>query len=158
MSMLTPLTVAVELLSALSTAVPVTDWFAAFAVSVVAALDVLMPDVASLDENETVTSELFQPLEFGAGVREPAIVGAVLSSLTWIDAVAVLPTLSVTRVFLVTVPSVVTESLPGDTLLTPEPPTSLPVQVIDTFDLFQPAPFGAGAATPEAVGAVLSNV
>jgi hypothetical protein len=69
-------------LSALSTAVPVTDWFAALVVSVVGTEEVLIPEVASLAVNETVTSVLFQPFAFAAGVREPVMVGAVLSSFT----------------------------------------------------------------------------
>ena len=40
-----------------------------------------MPDFASLHVNETETSELFQPAPFGAGEREPPIVGTVASRL-----------------------------------------------------------------------------
>jgi hypothetical protein len=159
LSMLMPLTVALAVLSALSLTVPVTDWFAALLVNVVGADELFTPDVASLGANETVTSVLFHPFTLAAGVREPVMLGAVLSSFTVTGAlVAVLPTLSVTNVVLVTVPSVVTVSVAGATDLTPEPPVSAPVQVIVASPLFQPAPFGAGLRAPVAVGAVLSRV
>jgi hypothetical protein len=158
LSMLMPPTVVLAALSALSVTEPVTDWFARLVVSVVGAEEDLTPDVASPGVKETVTSVLFQPFAFAAGVREPMIVGAVLSSLTTTEPVPVFPTLSVTVVDLVTVPSVVTVSADGETVLTPEPPASAPVQVTVTSDLFQPAPFGAGLNAPVAVGAVLSSV
>src|SRR4029079_3542657 len=79
LSMLIPLTVVLAVLSALSVTVPVTDWFAPLVLNVVGADEVLTPEVASLGANETVTSVLFQPFAFAAGVREPVMVGAVLS-------------------------------------------------------------------------------
>ncbi len=155
--MLMPLTVVLAELSALSVAVPVTDWFAAFAERVVGGLDVFTPDRASVGVNETVTSVLFHPLAFAAGVRVPMMPGAVLSSLTCTEPVPVLPTLSVTVVVRVTIPSLVTVSDEGVSVFTPEPPESLPVQVTFTFARFQPAALGAGLKVAEAVGAVLSS-
>ena len=138
---------------------PVTDWLAALAVSVVGPEEDLSPDVASLGVKETVTSVLFQPLVFAAGVRLPVMVGAVLSRFTVTEPEPVLPTLSVTVVVLVTaVPSVVTESVAGETVFTPEPPVSEPDHVTVTLDLFHPAALGAGVRTPVAVGASLSSV
>ena len=42
-----------------------------------------------------MTGQLFQPLGFGAGVREPVIAGAVLSMLTVVESAALFPALSV---------------------------------------------------------------
>jgi hypothetical protein len=54
-----------------------------------------------------VTLLLFQPLEFGAGVRLPLMVGGVLSSLIVIVFdVSALPTLSVPKKVIVVMPSV----------------------------------------------------
>ncbi|WP_157623267.1 hypothetical protein [Terrabacter sp. Root181] len=156
LSMLIPLTVVVAVLSALSVAVPVTDWSATLPLSVVGAEEDLTPDVASLGVKVTVTSVLFQPLAFAAGVREPAMIGALLSSLTWTEPVPVLVTLSVTAVVLVTMPSAVTVSVVGVTVLTPEP-ASVPTHVTETSDLFQPAAFGTGTSVAVAVGTVLSR-
>src|SRR6266511_505446 len=80
-------TVAVAELSALSTAVPVTDWFAPLAVFVVGPLHDLMPETLSEQVKLTVTSVLFQPFAFAAGLREPVTVGVCLSSLIVTDPV-----------------------------------------------------------------------
>ncbi len=62
MSMLIALTVALLLLSALSTAVPVTDWFAPLSLSVVGPEQLLIADGVSEQVKLTVTSVLFHPL------------------------------------------------------------------------------------------------
>ena len=143
--MLMPETVVLAVLSALSVTVPVTDWLAPLPVRVVGAVALFTPEVASAGVNDTVTSVLFQPLALAAGVREPPMVGAVLSRLTGTGAlVALLPTLSVTVVVRVTVPSVVTVALAGLRVLTPEPAVVVARPVTVTSDLFQLAPFGVG--------------
>src|SRR5919202_4883657 len=95
-SMLIGLTVVVATLSALSVAVPLTDWLAPLVLSVtplltavapvpVTPVQVWIPDCtapASAQVNFTVTGALYQPLAFGPVVAAPVMVGAVLSSLT----------------------------------------------------------------------------
>src|SRR3954451_12866643 len=84
LSTLSGLTLVVAELSALSTAVAVTDWFAPSVerTFVPPPVQLLMPESASAHVRLTVTSPLFQPFAFAAGLRVPSIVGAVLSSLT----------------------------------------------------------------------------
>ena len=166
-------TVAVLLLSALSVAVPVTDWAAPLALSVVVALVQLwMPDLpgAALSSQVklTDTSVLFQPLALAAGDRLPVIVGAVLSRLTVTLPLPLLPTLSAAVDVAAVVPFVVTLVVGGvGPLPMPEPTTtggpalmfgSCALQVTVTSDLFHPAPFGAGAMLPVTVGSPLSSV
>ena len=55
-----------------------------------------IPDSESAQVNVTVTAELFQPAEFGDGDALALIVGAVLSMLSVMFALAVLPATSVT--------------------------------------------------------------
>src|SRR6478735_9575028 len=103
LSMLMPLTVVLVELSALSTAVPVTDWFAPLVETTTGETGcVLMPERPSLAVKVTVTSVLFQPLALAVGVRDPVIVGVLLSSLTVADPVPEFPRLSVTVVVRVT--------------------------------------------------------
>src|SRR4051794_4175733 len=130
LSMLMPLMVVLAVLSALSVTVPVTDWLAALVLRVVGAEEVLTPGVGSPGAKETVTSVLSQPFVFAAGVREPVIVGAVLSSLTVTGAlVAVVPALSRTGGVFVAGASRVRRAVAGGARLTPEPPVSAPVQL-----------------------------
>jgi hypothetical protein len=152
-------TVAEALRSALLTAVPVTDWLAALEETVVGPEQDLIPDIGSEQVKETVTSLLFQPLPFAAGLRAPVIVGADLSSFTVTEPFPTLPSRSVAVDVLVT-PAVfeVCESVPGvGPDATPEP-ASVADQVIETLELFQPAAFGEGATTPVTTGAVLSRM
>jgi hypothetical protein len=107
-----------------------------------------------------VTSVLFHPLAFAAGVLEPSSTGGVLSIFNAGEVnVAVLPALSVTVTEPVSpVPSLVTVSglAPGFVLCTPER-LSVTVNGIDTLLLFQPAAFGAGVGESKVtLGGVLS--
>ena len=62
------LTLVVAVLPALSTAVPVTTWLAPFVDTIVGPEQEAIPDEVSAHVKLTVTFELFQPLEFGAGL------------------------------------------------------------------------------------------
>src|SRR4030042_1429384 len=97
LSMLTPLTVAEAELPALSVAVPVTNWPAPSDETVVFGVTAATPDNTSLAVKLTMTSLLFQPLALAPGVREPLILGFVLSMLMLLILVKadVLPALSV---------------------------------------------------------------
>src|SRR4051794_18425659 len=75
LSMLMPLTVVLEELSALSVTVPVTDWFAPLLPKTTGAVEDFTPDVASVGVKLTVTGLLFHPFPLAAGVRDPRIVG-----------------------------------------------------------------------------------
>src|SRR5450830_314937 len=123
LSMLMPPTVVVLVLSALSVAVPLTDWLAPSIDSVVwsdagevpSATQLLMPEApvpVSVQVNVTVTSELFQPAPF-AGVREPMIVGLVASSFTVVLTDEEFPALSKMAWSKACVPSVVAWSVAG---------------------------------------------
>jgi len=59
-----------------------------------------MPDSPSLHVKVTVTLELFQPFAFGAGDEVAEIVGGVLSMLSVMLAVALLPAKSVAVPFI----------------------------------------------------------
>jgi hypothetical protein len=160
LSMLMPATVAEALLSALSVALPVTDWLAAEVDNVVGPLQLLMPDGLSLQVKDTVTSVLFQPLAFAAGLRLPVMVGPPLSSFTVTDPFPTFPNLSVAAEVSVTPNAVVfafSDWVAGvGPLATPEP-ASVALQVMDTLELFQPAAFGAGDSAAVTVGPVLSR-
>src|SRR5436190_1362661 len=158
LSMLIPPTVAVAVLSALSAAVPVTDWFAALALSVVGPLHVFTPDGLSEQLKPTVTSVLFQPLTFAAGLRVPVMPGADLSSFTVTEPVPLLPSRSVAvDVFVTPAVLALTESDSGvGPLATPEP-ASVALQAMPTLPLFQPAALGVGATAPVTTGAALSS-
>src|SRR5581483_1894928 len=107
-SILTLPTVADAEFPARSVHVPLTDWFAPSLARTVGAagLPGARPERASVHWNATVTLVLFQPLAFGAGVREPAIVGGVLSILTTsVLAASMLPALSVAENVTTVVPS-----------------------------------------------------
>jgi hypothetical protein len=159
LSTLIPLTVVVALLLALSTAVPVTDWFAALVESVVEPVQLLMPEIVSEHVKATVTSELFQPNAFAAGLRLPVIVGVILSSFTVTEPVPALPRRSVAEdVFVTPVVFDDCESPAGvGPLATPEPPPSFADHVIATLLLFHPAAFGAGESAAVTAGPVLSR-
>jgi hypothetical protein len=69
LSTLIPLTVAVAVLPATSIAVPVTDWFAPSSTDTGAVQPpTAMPEPPSVHVKDTVTSVLFQPAPFAAGV------------------------------------------------------------------------------------------
>ena len=75
-------------------AVPVTDWPAPSAVSVVSAVHDARKK--SLQVKWTVTGELFHPAAFAAGVAVPLMTGFVVSTtVTWKVAVPRLPPASV---------------------------------------------------------------
>lgn len=84
LSMLISLTPALFVLSALSTAVPATDWSrpSVDTATLPPPVQALMPDSTSEQVKPTVTSVLFQPAPFAAGFRVALIVGAALSSFT----------------------------------------------------------------------------
>src|SRR5439155_221987 len=154
-------------LPATSTQLPVlvTVWLAPSALTVaLATVLVATPDCtapASAQLKPTVTSTLFQPKAFGAGLRLPVITGFVLSIFTVTLAIAlVLPALSV-HVPLTSVPlvsavrplPVVQLSIP--LLIVPASPLSL--KVTATSVLFQPLTLAAGALTAVGgLGGVLS--
>lgn len=130
-------------------------------ISGLAGLVVATPDKESATVNIMDTFVLFHPAEFGSGEMAPnVIIGAVLSILNPVVVnVALLPATSVT----VTVP-LTAEPSPvkingltlGEVLATPER-ASFGVNATETFVLFQPAAFAAGAAAPNvSVGGVLS--
>src|SRR3954451_1982023 len=90
-STLTPPTVVVPVLPALSTAAPVA-LFAPSAASVASGWQLAIPLTASLQSNCTVTGPLYQPAAFGLVVALPVIVGVVLSTSTVaVPAVSTMP-------------------------------------------------------------------
>lgn len=161
LSMLMSLIEALAELSALSTALPGTDWPAP---SVDSRTDpppvqLLMPESASVQVKPTVTSVLFQPNALGAGALVPLMAGLVLSSFTSTEPLPVLPSLSAAVAVLVTpAVSAVTLSVAG---VGPEPmpePVSAADQVIAAFALRHPAALAAGVTVAFSVGPVLSSV
>ena len=79
LSMFIPLTVTLAVLPALSSAVPVTLWFAPSPVRVTGDVQLAIPESSSAQVNVTVTSVLFHPLPLAPGETLPVIVGGVLS-------------------------------------------------------------------------------
>ncbi|WP_436496772.1 hypothetical protein [Actinokineospora sp. HUAS TT18] len=163
LSMLTA-TDAVSVLSALSVAVPPTDWFAPSPLSVrdadavPSARQLLISESASEQVNDTVTSVLCQPNPFAGGVRDPLIDGLAVSRRTTTDAVGpTLPSASVA------VPLTVWPGVSAETVVLPvtePPPTPVPslaVHDTTTVALFHPAAFAAGAREATAAGPVLSS-
>ncbi|MBT2498202.1 hypothetical protein J7E25_03765 [Agromyces sp. ISL-38] len=163
LSMLMPETPALAELSALSTAVPATDWFAPSVESTTVPPPVqdLMPESASAQMSETVTLELFQPAAFAAGAALPVMVGFALSSLTTAAPVPLLPSLSVAVAFFVTPEVLVFAFTLSEAGVGPEPipePASVADQARPTLALFQPAAFAAGDRAAVTTGPVLSSV
>src|SRR5437773_695059 len=118
------------------------------------------PDKASVAVKGTFTFVLLQPAALAAGAAAPkATIGGVLSVFTVGDMkVAELPAISVTVTgpFTEAPSAVSTSGLGTDVEATPERLSAV-VKGKLTFVLFQPAPLGAGFATPKAsVGGVLS--
>ena len=114
-----------------------------------------IPDKASVQVNLAVTFELFHLAALAAGVSVVVTTGAVLSSLTIIETLAVFPALSVAvpltvwlAICVLTVTGAVHVAIP-DVL-------SAQVNVTTTLLLFQPAALGAGCATPVIVGRSVS--
>jgi hypothetical protein len=93
-SMLIPPTVVVAVLSAVSFAPRVTDWPAPSLVSVTSSGQTATFESASSHLKWTVTSLLYQPFALAGVVGAPLMVGGVLSSLTVIESVPVLPATS----------------------------------------------------------------
>ena len=119
-----------------------------------------MPDSASVAENETVTSPLYQPAPFAARSAEAVTVGAVLSRRTVTEPVPVFPALSLAVEVLLTPAagvSAVTESEAGlgNPAATPEP-KSVADQLMLTGSLCQPAALAAGDTAAVTTGAVES--
>ena len=159
LSMLIPETVVDALLSAVSVAVPDAVWLAPSEDFVTGPVHDFTPDVPSVQLNVTTTLPLFHPFAFAAGVREPAIDGADLSTFTVTLPVALLPTRSLAVAVLVTPPvSVVTESVAGVGAPATPDPASVADHVIVTLLLFHPAAFGAGLLLPVTTGGVLSRM
>ncbi len=158
--MLIPLTMQLALLPALSIAVPVTDWLAPSVPTAVDGVTEATPERLSLAAKLTITLALFQPLVLGSGLREPVIVGGVLSILNEdVVEVVLLPALSVTVTVLVTAePSAVnTMELADELVLAMPDRLSLVVKGTETSVLFQPSVLGDGVAVPkDSVGGVLS--
>src|SRR5215204_3960652 len=117
-----------------------------------------MPDEESEQVNDAVTSVLFQPFVFAAGVREPVIVGAPLSSLTVTEPFPTFPSLSV-AVAVFAMPGVFCccESAAGvGPDATPDPP-SVADQAMLTLLLFHPAALAAGETAAVKTGPALSS-
>src|SRR3954451_6336082 len=104
LSMLIGPTVVDAELSALSTALAVSDWFAPSVETTLVPppVQLLMPDSVSVQERATVTSLLFQPSPLACGLREAPIVGLVLSTLTIAAPLPALPRRSVAVAVFVT--------------------------------------------------------
>src|ERR1700739_1997418 len=81
---------------AASRTVPVMTWFAPSVLIVCACGQLKIGAVPTVQVNVTVTLELFQPFEFGAGEAAAVIIGAVLPMFRVIATVAVFPATSVT--------------------------------------------------------------
>ena len=157
LSMLMPVTWAVAWLSATLSAVPLTDWLAPSPLSVVSDGQLLMPESASEQLKLTDTSELFQPLAFGAGVRAPLMLGGSLSTWTLTDPIPMCPSQSVAFADTVVTPLVVRVVAEGcGPIASPVSPASA-LQVRVTSVLFQPALLGAGESVPITAGGVLSR-
>jgi hypothetical protein len=154
LSMLTTTEVEAEL-PALSTAVPMTDWFAPSVESVVEVEQDWMPESASMQVYVTVTFSLFQPLALAAGAVTATIVGLVLSTLTLAVAVAAFPATS-TAVPKTSwlAPSVETMTDAGQ-VVTPESPSEQ-WNVTVTSPLFQPLAFAARLTLAVMDGVVVS--
>src|SRR3954471_24140693 len=101
-SMLMPLTLTPALFPALSTARPLTLWFAPLPVRVMSDWQPAIPEpgipgpiAGSLQVKCTVTGPLYQPLAFGLVIGAPAMLGAARSILTCtLLATSLLPALS----------------------------------------------------------------
>src|SRR5579864_833310 len=93
-SMLTNTVVGV-LFPALSTAVPGIGCFRPSVVTWTGAVQLAMPDSASVQVNVTVTAVLFHPAAFGGGSTWPMIVGGLRSMLTVGDLLVEFPAASV---------------------------------------------------------------
>jgi hypothetical protein len=81
---------------AASVAVPLMIWLAPGVITTCGAGHVAIPERVSAQVKVTVTAELFQPAEFGAGEATAVIVGGVLSMLTVTVALTLFPATSVT--------------------------------------------------------------
>ena len=95
--MLIPLCVSVAVLPAWSSQVPVADWFKPSVEIVSSTVDVTTPEPLSLHDHVTVTSLLFQPFPFAAGLLLKNVMrGSVVSTIEEVaDALAEAPPSSV---------------------------------------------------------------
>src|SRR3954466_15699507 len=115
-----------------------------------------MPEPSSVQLNDTVTSVLFQPAPFAAGVCAPTIVGALVSMRTTIEVVALLPAGSLREPATVATPSAVTCTLSGHAPVAKPDSASVHVKCTVTGPLFQPFAFGSVSSDALIVGAVWS--
>ncbi len=159
-STLTGATDALALLSARSTAVPVTDssWPSVCGLVHVATPEATLPGSAHV--NVTVTAPLYQPLEPSVPVFVPEIVGSVLSSLTVTESVPRLPARSSAEP-LTSCPAVSALTSTSGALVavwTPDPPSSSTAEKCTVvLTLFQPNAFaGFGDSVCDTVGAIVS--
>src|SRR5688572_11335702 len=136
----------VALLSALSTASPVTVWLCP---SDCGFVQVAIPEAAapgSAHVNVTVTALLYQPLDPRVPVGEAEIVGLVLSSLILTESVPTLPALSSADPFTIcSAVSVLTRTSGVIVAVsTPDPPTSsVAVKWTVVSTLFHPKAFAS---------------
>jgi hypothetical protein len=160
LSMLMLLAVATALtLPALSVQVPLADSPAPSVLRTTGAVQLAIPERASVPVKVTVTFVLFQPAPFGAGEAAAVAEGGVMSILMVADTEPERPAPS-TAVHVNVVPGVSAASVTGSqpvvrSELTPEI-GSVTVQFKVTFVLFQPAAFGAGVMTGTMVGGRVS--
>ena len=99
-------------LPALSVTVPLMTCPGVSWVTVVGALQLATPEVASEQTKVTVVSAVLHPLAFAVGDWTCVIVGAVLSTFTWaVLGVSTLPALSTLQNWMLWLPSVVTGTL-----------------------------------------------
>src|SRR5262249_24478960 len=113
------------------------------------------PDSASSQAKPTCTSVRFQPLAFGGGATRGRITGGVLSRLTFVPALALLPARSTTvptRGW--EAPAWVSTKEAGQEA-TPER-ASAQLKATETSVLFQPAALGGGVVDIASTGGVLS--
>jgi hypothetical protein len=142
-------------LPALSVHVPVADWFEPSVETVWLVVPLAAPESASEQLQLTVTSVLFQPLPFAAGVRlVKAIVGAVASRLMVTDWLFVPPELVAEHVNVVPLVSLetVVGVQPDDEVMLES--GSVTVQLTVTLLVYQPL----FPSVPETFGVMTGGV
>src|SRR5258708_3084911 len=160
LSILIPLTDAGALtFPATSVQVPLAEKPVPSALRITGAVQLAIPDSASVPANVTVTLVLFQPAALGAGVADAIAVGGVMSILIVAETEDPTPAPS-TAVHVNVVPAVsvlsVIESHPVvRSELIPEM-GSVAVQLKETAVLFHPNAFGAGEIVPTIAGGLVS--
>src|SRR3954447_1820124 len=153
-----PPTVAVAVLPARSVTVP-DAVLVPLADSTTGSGQAATPESPSAQVKLTVTGPVYQPLALLVPlVMAPAMVGAVLSSLTVTESVPTLPAVSF-AVPVTVVPAVSAATVTGALMAaTPEPASSsLAAKVTVVALLFQAAAFGCGETLCVTAGAMLSH-